>query len=229
MFADPITRQTYPFANEVNYVGGYKNAYQLDIDDNSWYHLMPAQVPLQPPKIFSSTVVSCSKIYRLRITTCRNLHTKSTKKLWDSILHSEASKSVLTEISREVQEGRSIDYSQKDIYASAMGINRQIYLDFLLSPTFFTEQFKGTFGIMTFYLEKIGVYFACFLCIKFLTDVIVTIITAFQIHKISNKTMGFWKILVGATYNLCILSFFTPVFSNKTTIGSTKYQSLFTA
>ena len=28
--------------------------------------------------------------------------------------------------------------------------------------------------------------------------------------------MDFWKILLGATYNLCTLSFFTPVFSNET-------------
>ena len=79
MFVDPITRQTYPFANEENCIGGYKNAYQLDIDnDNSWYHLMPAPVPLQPPKIFSSRVVS-SVLKFTGIPTCRNLHTKSTK------------------------------------------------------------------------------------------------------------------------------------------------------
>ena len=107
-----------------------------------------------------------------------------------------------------------------------MGINRQIYLDSLLSPTFFTEQFKGTFGIITFYLEKIRNYLACFLCIKFLTDVIVTIIRAFEIHKISNKTMVFWKILLGATYNLCILSFFTPVFSNETTLSAPQNNNL---
>ena len=35
MFVDPITRQTYPFANEVDCVGGYKNAYQLDIDNEN--------------------------------------------------------------------------------------------------------------------------------------------------------------------------------------------------
>ena len=59
MFVDPITRQTYTFANEVDCVGGYKNACQLDIDnENSWYHLMPAPVPLQPPKVFSSRVSS---------------------------------------------------------------------------------------------------------------------------------------------------------------------------
>ena len=218
MFVDPITRQTYPFANEVDCVGGYKNAYQLDIDnENSWYHLMPAPVPLQPPKIFSSRVISSIPKFTGYESQRAGIYTPNQlKSFWDNILHSEASKSVLTKISREVLEGRSIDYSQKDIYASAMGINRQIYLHSLLSPTFFTDQFKGTFGIITFYLEKIGVYFACFLCIKFLTDVIVTIIRAFEIHKISNKTMGFWKILLGATYNLCILSFFTPVFSNET-------------
>ena len=135
------------------------------------------------------------------------------KSFWDNILHSEAAKSILTKTSREVLEGRSIDYSQKDIYASAMSINRHIYLDSLLSSTY---QFKGTFGITTFYLEKIRVYFACFLCIKFLTDVVVTIIWPFEIHKISNKTMSFWKTLLGATDNLCILSFFTPVFPKET-------------
>ena len=169
-------------------------------------------------KIFSSRVVSsvpkftCYESQRAGIYTPNQL-----KSFWDNILDSEASKSVLTKISREVLEGRSIDYSQKDIYASAMGINRQIYLDSLLSPTFFTEQFKGIFGIIIFYLEKIGAYFACFLCIKFFTDVIVTIIRAFEILKISNRTRSFWKNLLGATYNLCILSFFTPVFSNETT------------
>ena len=80
MFVNPITRQTYLFANELDCVGGYKNAYQLYIDNkNSWYHLMSAPVPLQLPTIFSSRVVSSvPKIHRLRITTRRNLHTKST-------------------------------------------------------------------------------------------------------------------------------------------------------
>ena len=59
IFINPINRQSYPFANEVNCIGGYKNAYQLDIDNNnSWHHLMPAPVPLQPPKIFSSRAVN---------------------------------------------------------------------------------------------------------------------------------------------------------------------------
>ena len=36
---------------------------------------------------------------------------------------------------------------------------------------------------------------------------------AFEIHKMSNRTIGFWKILLGATYNLFVLSVFTSIFS----------------
>ena len=39
--------------------------------------------------------------------------------------------------------------------------------------------------------------------------------------------MGFWKILLGATYNLCILSFFTPVFSNETTPSAPQNNNQF--
>ena len=106
MFVDPITRQTYPFANEVDCVGGYKNAYQLDIDnENSWYHLMPAPVPLQPPKIFSSRVISSIPKFTGYESQRAGIYTPNQlKSFWDNILHSEASKSVLTKISREVLE-----------------------------------------------------------------------------------------------------------------------------
>ena len=92
-----------------------------------------------------------------------------------------------------------LDRTQNDIFASAMGINRQIYLDSLLSPQFFSNSFKRTFGTITYYLEKIGMYFACFLCLKFIIDIVVAIVRAFELHTISNKTLGFWKIMLGAT------------------------------
>ena len=39
--------------------------------------------------------------------------------------------------------------------------------------------------------------------------------------------MGFRKILLGATYNLCILSFFTQVFSNETTLSAPQNTNYF--
>ena len=75
--------------------------------------------------------------------------------------------------------GREIDHTQNDIFASAMVINRQIYLDSLLSPQLFSNRFKRTFGTITVYHEKIGIYFACFLCFKFIADIAVSIRRAF--------------------------------------------------
>ena len=78
----------------------------------------------------------------------------------------------------------------------------------------FYEKFIGTFGFVAFFLEKIGIYFACFLFLKFLLEIIVTIVKALEINKLTNRTMSFWKIILGAMYNLFVLSVFTSIFSN---------------
>ena len=130
MFVDPITGQTYPAANEVKCVGGYKNAYQLDIDnDNSWYHLMPAPVPLQPPRIFALKFVDSTLKFTGYESQRAGIYTQNQlKAFWDNILHSDASKAVLKN-SREVLMGRQFYHTQNDVFASPMGINQQIYLD----------------------------------------------------------------------------------------------------
>ena len=54
MFVDPITRRTFPFANEIHCIGGYKNSFQLDLDDKlSWYQWMPAPILFKTPLVFA--------------------------------------------------------------------------------------------------------------------------------------------------------------------------------
>ena len=108
-----------------------------------------------------------------------------------------------------------MDYANSEALTAAMGFNQKIYLDSLLSPGFFMSSFIGTFGFVAFFLEKIGIYFACFLFHKFLLETIETIIKALEIIKFTNRTMSFWKIILGATYNLFVLSVFTSIFSNE--------------
>ena len=118
MFFDTFNRQTYPIANEAKCVGGYKNAYQLDIDnDNSWYHLMPAPVPLQAPRTFAPKFAGSIPKFTGYKSQRAGFHSPNQLKVFlDNILHSDASKAVLTEISREVLWGRQIDYTQNDIF-----------------------------------------------------------------------------------------------------------------
>ena len=54
MFVSPITRQTFPFANEIDCTDTFKILFQLDLDtNNSWYQFMPAPVPFKPTAVFA--------------------------------------------------------------------------------------------------------------------------------------------------------------------------------
>ena len=78
-----------------------------------------------------------------------------------------------------------------------------------MSPEYFTDGFNETFGNITYYLEKLGVYLAIFLFIKLLIDVIIVVVKAFQVHKLRGKTVGFSKVLFTAAYDLFFLSVIT--------------------
>ena len=140
---------------------------------------------------------------------------KQLKAFWDTIIHNTASTSILKKITRTVLQNGHMDYANSHASTAAMGLNQKIYLDSLLSPGFFIKNFIGTFGFVAFFLEKIGIYFACFLFLKFLLEIVVTTVKALENNKLTNRTMSFWKIILVATCNLFVLSVFTSIFSNE--------------
>ena len=81
-----------------------------------------------------------------------------------------------------------------------------------MSTEFFTDGFKQTFGKINSHFENLGIYLALFVFIKLLIDVIIVVVKALQVHKITGKTVGFLKILLTATYNLFFLSVITSIF-----------------
>ena len=81
-----------------------------------------------------------------------------------------------------------------------------------MSPSFFLDNFKSTFGEIGYYVERARILFACFMSIKFLMDVVIFILRTFEIQKLSKNTIGFWKTLLGASYNLFLLSIVTSIY-----------------
>ena len=69
LFVSPITRQTFPFANEIDCTDTFNN--------NSCYQFMPAPVPFKPPAVFAlNKLVIFKKNPRFWFSLCRNLHCK---------------------------------------------------------------------------------------------------------------------------------------------------------
>ena len=81
-----------------------------------------------------------------------------------------------------------------------------------MSPEYSTDGFKETFGNITYCLEKLGLYFAMFLFIKLIIDVVIVAVKAFQVYKLTGKFVGFSKLLFTATYILFFLSVITSFF-----------------
>ena len=78
MSANSITRQIFPFANEIDCTDTFKNLFQFDIDNNkSWNQMVLAPVFFIPPAVFAPQQIGYSKHPRLWFSSCRNLDCKS--------------------------------------------------------------------------------------------------------------------------------------------------------
>ena len=84
-----------------------------------------------------------------------------------------------------------------------------------MSPEYFTDGIKQTFGKITYYVEKSGIYFALFLYIELLIDVFIVAVKAFQVHKLAEKTVGFLKVLLTATYSVLFVSNYVNFWDNR--------------
>ena len=85
-------------------------------------------------------------------------------------------------------------------------------MDHLFTPSFFIDKFKDTFGLLGYYIQCLGNFFACFLLVKFLIDVVVIVLRGLEIRKVSGATFGFVRTMLGATFHLFVLSLQTPMY-----------------
>ena len=87
------------------------------------------------------------------------------------------------------------------------------YVDNMISPSYFKNQFMDTFGSVAYVLEFCGIYFSCFLFIKLIVDLIVMILRHMEINRLTGASLGFGKTLLSASYNLFLTSILTSIFN----------------
>ncbi len=214
-FVDPITRQTFEFANEITCDGGHQNVFQLDMDfDDSWYQLLPEPTPHKKPNTFAPMEISRITKFADYSTAGAGMFTQQElEKFWNKIVLHQKSNTVLQKFSQEIV-GTS-DANSKHSNSFDFGLGDNIYIDRLISPNFFEFNFKKHFGFLTYWIERLGIYFAAFLLIKFVIQIIVTILRALEIHRITGASVSFGKIILSATYQLLFLSILTNLFKSE--------------
>ena len=114
------------------------------------------------------------------------------------------------------KRSRSFLNAQKFFFTdsySPLGSSQTIYLDYLISPNFWKNEYTRIFGKVQYYLEKCGIVFTSFLFVKFILDCLVFIIKAMHIHKNTGRSLHFGKLLLAASYKFLFTSIATSIFT----------------
>ena len=130
---------------------------------------------------------------------------------WDNILIRAASRRRLQKFSGELIVPNSAIHGpeQYSYYAP----RTDFYVDNMISPSYFKNQFMDTFGSIAYVLELCGIYSSCFLFIKLIVDLIVMILRHMEINRLTGASLGFGKTFLSASYNLILTSILTSVFN----------------
>ena len=99
-FIDPITRKTFPFANEIPCQGTYGNMFHLNLDvATSWYKLSPAPEPVNKPLISEPTEIGHITEPEEYVLQRSGLYSPDQiKDFWDNVIHNSASATILKKL-----------------------------------------------------------------------------------------------------------------------------------
>ena len=213
IFVEPITRQTYPDAQVQNCSNRIKNFFQFDMEDgNSWFTITPTLEHRKRPAVFGPKDVTPVSRKAFGGAGDAEIYTRAQLfEFWDIILISAASRKALQRFSREVIVPNTAIHGpeQYSYYAP----RTDFYVDNMISPSYFKNQFLDTFGSVAYVLEFCGIFFSCFVLIKLIVVLIVMILRHMEINHLSGASLGFGKTLLSASYSLLLASILTSVFN----------------
>ena len=212
-FVDPITRQTLPGALPQNCSDPIKNLFQMDMDQkDSWYSLTPEITHRDIPAVFAPKDISPFTTQKFPQSAKAGKYTKGQfSEFWDAILMSSASKNALQKFTRNLifLSNATKGPDGYTYYAP----RTDFFVDNMISPNYFENEFVQTFGTVGYWLEKCEIWFAIFLFIKLIIDIVLVVLRTLEIHRITGRSVNFGKVLLSATYNLFMVSILNSVYS----------------
>ena len=219
-FVGPITRQTLPDALPQNCSDPIKNLLQMDVDQkDSWYSLTHEITHRDRPSVFAPKDNSPFTTQKFPQSAEAGIYRKGQlSEFWDAILMSSALKNALQKFTRNliVPSNAKKGPDGYTYYAP----RTDFFVDNMISPKNFENEFVETFGTIGYWLEKCGIWFAIFLFVKLIIDIVVVVMRTLEIHRITGRSVNFGKVLPSATYNLFMVSILNSVYSPATPIES---------
>ena len=209
-FVDPTSRQTFTEAEEQLCSDKNSNLFQLDVDDdNSWVELTPQITKVRGPALSKPRIVIQQIANIITASIQASIYTyKEMMSFCNSITFNSNMKGVLKHFTKSLLDSRE---SFSNISGTNYYNSRTIYLDSFISPDFFNNQFVENFGKRQYIIERCRIFFAAFLFIKLLIDIVLCQIRAMLI-KIADASIHFGKALFAVTFDLMSIPNLTSIY-----------------
>ena len=180
--------------------------------EDPWYILTPGIVHQDKPAIFGSQGINLVASHTFTESQDAGIYTRNEPKgFWDSILINVVSRTALKKFSQKLivyttaQEGTDGSHCYTP--------RTEFFVDKMISPAIFEDQFFDTFGPVVYVFDHCGIYFSVFLFIKFIIDVVVMIVHYREIDKITGSTLGFGRTLLSTSYKTFLLNVLTAMYN----------------
>ena len=212
-FVDTITRQSYPHAMTQNCSDRIKNLFQLDMDqEDSWYTLTPGIINQNKPAIFGPQDISPVASHTFTGLQDAGMYTRNELKgFWESIFINAASRTALKKFPQNLIVCTTAEEGTDGSHYYTPRI--EFFVDEMISPGYFKDQFLDTFGSVVYVLEHCGTFFSVFLFINLIIDMVVMIVRYMEKDKLTGSTLGFGKTLLSASYNIFLTSVPTTMYN----------------
>ena len=191
MYVDPITRQTFEYANQIPCENNPQNVISLDPDTDQYYVLTPQPIKKDPPLLLEPTQIQTA--ISPNTFTAQDAGSNSQKELkhfWNRVLftkHSDNTLQLLGKvISYEFMNQQSDNSFPSNPYRSLrIGLHDyMLNLTPFFSPDWLTDAFIKLFGYPCYILTQCGIYFSTALFLQFAFNTLFSIYRSFTVRNL---------------------------------------------
>ena len=180
--------------------------------EDSWYTRTPGIVHQEKPAIFGPQKINPVASHTFTGSQDAGMYTRNELKgFWDSILINAASRTALQKFFQNLIVYTTAEEGTDGFHYYARQI--EFFVDKMISPGYFKDQFLDTFGPVVYGLEHCGIYFSVFLFIKLMFDMVVMIVRYMELDKLTGSTLGFGETLLSASYDIFLKNVFTSMYN----------------
>ena len=201
-FVDPITRLTYPDDPVQNCSDRMKNLFLFDMaDENSWFIFTPTLEHRKHPAVFGPKDVTPVSRRTFGGAGHAGIYTSTVIWILGQYPYQRCFKESFTKLLSTTHcPQHSNSWAGKILLLCPGNVRTYFYVDNMISPSYFKNQFMDTFGSVAYVFEFCGIYFSCFVVIKFIVDLIVMILRHMEINRLTGASIWFGETLLSASY-----------------------------